>query len=107
LHYSSFGNFAGVPVSVASATCYTVDAGADESLLLSTVDGAQSIQLVHVYAASVVTSVVPADAYPQLAGYPATLKAMIEKMSADEIREMVSNKTSDFNSAERGQSADL
>jgi len=107
LHYSSFGNFAGVPVSVASATCYTVDLGADKSFLLSAVDGAQSIQLIHLYDDSVVTSVVPADVYPQVSGYPATLRAMVDTMSFTELREMISNKTSDFNSAERAQSADL
>jgi 3',5'-cyclic AMP phosphodiesterase CpdA len=107
LHYSSFGNFAGVPVSVASATCYTVDLGADKSFLLSAVDGAQSIQLIHLYDDSVVTSVIPADVYPQVSGYPATLRAMVDTMTFAELREMISNKTSDFNSAERAQSADL
>jgi 3',5'-cyclic AMP phosphodiesterase CpdA len=107
LHYSSFGNFAGVPVSVASATCYTVDVGADKSLLLSAVDGAQSIQLIHLYDDSVVTSVVPAEIYAQVSGYPATLRAMADTMSFNELREMISNKTSDFNSAEREQSADI
>jgi 3',5'-cyclic AMP phosphodiesterase CpdA len=107
LHYSSFGNFAGVPVSVASATCYTVDLGADKSLLISAVDGAQSIQLIHLYDDSVVTSVVPAEIYAHVSGYPATLRAMADTMSFNELREMISNKTSDFNSAEREQSADL
>jgi len=107
LHYSSFGIFAGVPVSVASATCYTVDLGADKSLLLSAVDGAQSIQLIHLYDGSVVTSVVPAEIYPHVSGYPATLRAMADTMSFNELREMISNKTSDFNSAESEQSADL
>jgi 3',5'-cyclic AMP phosphodiesterase CpdA len=107
LHYSSFGQFAGVPVSVASATCYTVDTGADKSLLLSAVDGAQSINLVHVYQSDIVHSIVPVENYQQIAGYPATLRAMAETMSEAEIREMVSNKNSDFNTAERAQSADL
>jgi 3',5'-cyclic AMP phosphodiesterase CpdA len=107
LHYSSFGQFAGVPVSVASATCYTVDVGADRSLLLSSVDGAQSINLVHVYESEIVHSIVPVDNFEQIAGYPATLRAMAEAMSEAEIREMVSNKNSDFNTAEREQSADL
>jgi 3',5'-cyclic AMP phosphodiesterase CpdA len=107
LHYSSFGQFAGVPVSVASATCYTVDVGADKSLLLSAVDGAQSINLVHVYESHIVHSIVPVENYQQIAGYPATLRAMAETMSEAEIREMVSNKNSDFNTAERAQSADL
>jgi Icc protein len=107
LHYSSFGQFAGVPVSVASATCYTVDVGADKSLLLSSVDGAQSVNLVHVYASDIVHSIVPVESYEQIAGYPATLRAMADTMSEAEIREMVSNKNSDFNTAEREQSADL
>ncbi len=107
LHYSSFGQFAGVPVSVASATCYTVDVGADKSLLLSSVDGAQSVNLVHVYASDIVHSIVPVEEYEQIAGYPATLRAMADTMSEAEIREMVSNKNSDFNTAEREQSADL
>ena len=107
LHYSSFGQFAGVPVSVASATCYTIDVGADKSLLLSSVDGAQSINLVHVYESDIVHSIVPVESYEQIAGYPATLRAMADTMSDDDIREMVSNKNSDFNTAERAQSADL
>lgn len=107
LHYSSFGQFAGVPVSVASATCYTVDVGADKSLLLSSVDGAQSVNLVHIYESDIVHSIVPVENYEQIAGYPATLRAMAETLSEADIREMVSNKNSDFNTAERAQSADL
>lgn len=107
LHYSSFGQFAGIPVSVASATCYTVDVGADKSLLLSAVDGAQSINLVHVYKSEIVHSIVPVENCQQIAGYPATLRAMAETMSESEIREMVSNKNSEFNNAERAQSAGL
>jgi 3',5'-cyclic AMP phosphodiesterase CpdA len=107
LHYSTFGQFAGVPVGVASATCYTVDMGADRAFLLSAVDGAQSINLVHVYESDIVHSIVPVELYEQIAGYPAVLRTMAEAMSDDEVREMVSNKNSDFNTAERNQSADL
>jgi len=107
LHYSTFGQFAGIPVGVASATCYTVDMGADRAFLLSAVDGAHSINLVHVYERDIVHSIVPVEQYDQIAGYPASLRAMADAMSAAEIREMVSNKNSDFNTAERAQSADL
>jgi 3',5'-cyclic AMP phosphodiesterase CpdA len=107
LHYSTFGQFAGIPVGVASATCYTVDMGADKAFLLSAVDGAQSINLVHVYERDIVHSIVPVEQYDQIAGYPASLRAMADAMSAAEIREMVSNKNSEFNTAERAQSADL
>lgn len=107
LHYSTFGQFAGVPVSVASATCYTVDMGADKTFLLSAVDGAQSINLVHVYESDIVHSIVPVENYAQIAGYPAALRVMANTMTEAEIRELVSNKESDFNTAERAQSADL
>lgn len=107
LHYSTYGTFADVPVAVASATCYTVDIGADKNFLLSAVDGAQSVQLVHLYPDTVVHSIVQVDQYDQIAGYPASLRAMSATMSDDEIEEMVSSKSSDFNQAEREQSADL
>jgi 3',5'-cyclic AMP phosphodiesterase CpdA len=61
LHYSTFATFAGIPVSVASATCYTQDltvpVGGSRPQ-----DGAQSFNLVHVYDQTVVHSVVPVEA---------------------------------------------
>jgi 3',5'-cyclic AMP phosphodiesterase CpdA len=60
LHYSTFATFAGIPVSVASSTCYaqdlTVPVGGTRPQ-----DGAQSYNLVHVYDDTVVHSVVPVD----------------------------------------------
>ncbi|MDQ1084459.1 MULTISPECIES: phosphodiesterase [Microbacterium] len=58
LHYSTFATFAGIPVSVASATCYTQD-------LMVPVggtrpqDAAQGFNIVHVYDETIVHSVVP------------------------------------------------
>lgn len=61
LHYSTFATFAGIPVSVASSTCYaqdlTVPAGGTRPQ-----DGAQAFNLVHLYDDTVVHSVVPVDA---------------------------------------------
>jgi 3',5'-cyclic-AMP phosphodiesterase len=58
LHYSTNATFAEIPVSVASATCYTQDltvtAGATRGR-----DGAQACNLVHVYQDTVVHSVIP------------------------------------------------
>lgn len=58
LHYSTNATFVGIPVSVASATCYTQDltvaAGGTRGR-----DGAQACSLVHVYQDTVVHSVVP------------------------------------------------
>lgn len=61
LHYSTFATFAGIPVSVASSTCYaqdlTVPVGGTRPQ-----DGAQSYNLVHIFDETVVHSVVPVDA---------------------------------------------
>jgi Icc protein len=58
LHYSSTATFAGIPVSVASATCYTQDltvpAGGTRGR-----DGARAYNLVHVFGNTVLHSVVP------------------------------------------------
>ncbi|MGB3770223.1 MAG: phosphodiesterase [Rhodococcus sp. (in: high G+C Gram-positive bacteria)] len=58
LHYSTSATFAGIPVSVASATCYTQDltvpVGAQRGR-----DGAQAYNLVHLFENTVVHSVVP------------------------------------------------
>lgn len=58
LHYSTSGSFAGVPVSVAAATCYTMDLArpADE---VNGMDAGQSFHLVHVYDHTITHSVVP------------------------------------------------
>jgi len=105
LHYSTFGTFAGIPVAVASATCYTVDVGMSRDNLMTAVDGGQSIQFVHVYDDTVVHSVVPVEEYPQLASYPAALRALADTMSEEQIIDMVSNKASEFNQAESKSSA--
>jgi len=61
LHYSTFATFAGIPVSVASSTCYaqdlTVPTGGTRPQ-----DGARAFNLIHLYDDTVVHSVVPLDA---------------------------------------------
>jgi 3',5'-cyclic AMP phosphodiesterase CpdA len=61
LHYSTFATFVGIPVSVASSTCYaqdlTVPVGGTRPQ-----DGAQAFNLVHVYDHTIVHSVVAVDA---------------------------------------------
>lgn len=58
LHYSSHGTFAGVPVSVASATCYTMNI-ALPAAEVNGMDAAQAFQLVHVHPDTITHSVVP------------------------------------------------
>ena len=58
LHYSTSGTFAGVPVSVAAATCYTMDISRP-AVEVNGMDAGQSFHLTHVYADTVTHSVVP------------------------------------------------
>lgn len=60
LHYSTNGTFAGIPVSVAAATCYTMDLARPASSV-NGMDAAQSFRLVHVYADTVTHTVVPLE----------------------------------------------
>ena len=65
LHYSSTATFAGIPVSVASATCYTQDLTVPVGGTRGW-DGARAFNLVHVYPDTILHSVVPIGTYPAL-----------------------------------------
>lgn len=58
LHYSTSGTFAGVPVSVAAATCYTMNLQRPPASV-NGMDAGQSFHLVHVYNDVITHSVVP------------------------------------------------
>jgi hypothetical protein len=62
LHYSSTATFAGIPVSVASATCYTQDLNVPVGGTRAR-DGAQGFNLVHVYENTILHTVVPIGTY--------------------------------------------
>lgn len=63
LHYSSNSTFAGIPVSVATSSCYTQDLNVEVGGTRGR-DGAQGLNLVHVYDEVVLHSVVPIGNYP-------------------------------------------
>jgi 3',5'-cyclic AMP phosphodiesterase CpdA len=92
-HFSSYSTFAGVPVSVASATCYMADP-APVDRLLSAVDGHQAITMMHLYDDRIVHSVVPLPDAGEVAGYPFALAAQIEAMEPAERHELLSAKSS-------------
>lgn len=104
LHYSTFGSFAGIPVSVASATCYTIDSSAEPDTLLG-VDGGQSINLVNVYPDTVVHAIVPIGSFPQVAGFPAAMLERLAALTPHERREAFSSKTSTVSAADADSSA--
>lgn len=60
VHYSTFATFAGIPVSVASSTCYTQDLFMPDRGTAGR-DAAQSINLVSVYEDTIQHSVMPVD----------------------------------------------
>ncbi|MFG6445132.1 phosphodiesterase [Microbacterium sp. P07] len=60
LHYSTFATFAGIPVSVASATCYTQDLTVPVGGTRPR-DGAQGFNMIHIYDETIVHSVVPLE----------------------------------------------
>lgn len=64
VHFSTTATFAGIPVSVASSSCYTQDLAVVDGGMAPR-DGAQAYNLVHVYDETIVHSVVPfSDAPP-------------------------------------------
>jgi Icc protein len=86
LHYSTHSLFAGIPVAVAAATCYTMDASAPESTLVGR-DGGQSITLVHVYENQVVHSIVPLGDFPVVARFDSDFTRRLENADQVELRE--------------------
>jgi Icc protein len=99
LHHAMSGTFAGIPVSVAAATCYTIDASAPVGSLLG-VDGAQSINLVHVYDDQILHSVVPVNETRPVSGFPDSVLERLGRLTAEQRIEAFSNKRSTFNLAE-------
>jgi 3',5'-cyclic-AMP phosphodiesterase len=100
MHYSAWSTFAGIPVSVASASCYTVDLMARERYY-SAVDGAQAISMVHLYddgaggvpGAPVVHTTVPLAASPEVYAEPPTVREELARLSAQERHELLSRKS--------------
>ena len=80
LHYSTHGLFAGIPVSVAAATCYTMDLTAPHRELTG-VNGGQSLNLVYVYDGQVVHSQVPIGDFPAVSHFDDGFLARIEALS--------------------------
>ncbi|MDE0777240.1 MAG: metallophosphoesterase [Nocardioides sp.] len=95
-HFSSFSTFAGIPVSVASASCYTSDP-APLDRFVSGVDGHQAFTMLHLYEDRVVHTIVPAQSAVEVSGFAAGVAAVVEAIDPAERREILSRKDSDFN----------
>ena len=99
LHFSTHSSFAGIPVSVAAATCYTLALTAKDRLL-SGVNADQAMNLVHVYDDRIVHSVIPIGARTEITGFSAEFVDRIESMTFEQRTEMFSSKKSKFNLGE-------
>lgn len=96
LHFTTWSSFAGVPVSVASASCYTSDP-APVDRFISGVDGSQAFTMVHAYDDRLVHTVVPLVAGPEVNGLGLDIRDALETLSVEEAVELASSKTSPFN----------
>jgi Icc protein len=85
LHYSSSATFAGIPVSVASATCYTQDLTVPVGGTRAR-DGAQAFNLVHVFEHTVIHSVVPVGRGPAMSFISAAESAALLAKDGIQVR---------------------
>ncbi|MCU1482449.1 MAG: phosphodiesterase [Subtercola sp.] len=83
LHYSTHSLFAGIPISVAAATCYTMNTVSPRGILAG-VNGGQSINVVTVYDDQVVHSAVPIGDYDVVTSFPAEFVSKVEALSPAE-----------------------
>lgn len=91
LHHSTSGTFAGVPVSVAAATCYTMNL-ARPGVAVNGMDAGQSFHLVHVYDDTITHAVVPVVDAPTGDFFSAEWVARMAALTAEERLEAFSRK---------------
>lgn len=89
LHFSSHSTFAGIPVSVASASCYTM-ALARADVMIGGYDAFQSYDAVHVYPDRLVHTQVPLGDGPLVSGFPTSTLAQLAALPADVRHELFS-----------------
>ena len=96
LHLSTWSTFAGVPVSVASASCYTSDP-APVDRFVSGVDAGQSFTMVHAYDDRLVHTLVPLERGTEVTHLGSDITEALESVPLEQARELASSKTSQFN----------
>lgn len=91
MHYSSHGTFAGIPVSVAAATCYTMNLSMPQRAV-NGMAGGQAFNLVHVYEDTIVHSVVPLGDHAGFDSFTDEFITRLEQMTPDQRVEAFSRK---------------
>ena len=92
LHYSTQGVFAGIPVSVAAATCYTMDLSAPDREMTG-VNGGQTLNLVHVYADQITHSQLPIGDYAAVTQFSADYVGELAALSPEDRRHAFSRQS--------------
>lgn len=96
LHLSTWSTFAGVPVSVASASCYTSDP-APVDRFVSGVDANQAFTMVHTYDDRLVHTLVPLERGVEVSHVGSDIAEALETVPLEQAFELASSKTSQFN----------
>ncbi|MDJ1114988.1 phosphodiesterase [Microbacterium dauci] len=91
LHYSTSGTFAGIPVNVASATCYTMNLQRPATSV-NGMDAGQSFHLVHVYPDTITHAVVPVVEADTAEYFTPEWNARMAALTAEERLEAFSRK---------------
>ncbi|UOR01068.1 metallophosphoesterase [Leucobacter allii] len=89
LHFNTFSEIGGVPVSVASATCYTQDLNVKAGGMRGQ-NGAQGFNLVHVYDDRVMHTVVPIGEFSTVYEVTAEQMAAFAELSLEEANAALS-----------------
>ncbi|UOQ56634.1 metallophosphoesterase [Leucobacter allii] len=89
LHFNTFSEIGGVPVSVASATCYTQDLNVKAGGMRGQ-NGAQGFNLVHVYDDRVMHTVVPIGEFSTVYEVTAEQMAAFAQLSLEEANAALS-----------------
>lgn len=97
LHLTTWSTFAGVPVSVASASCYTIDP-APVDRFVSGVDAGRSFTMIHAYEDRLVHTLVPLERGTEVSGLGTDIEEGLETIPLEQAIELASSKTSQFNS---------
>ncbi|MFC4244849.1 phosphodiesterase [Gryllotalpicola reticulitermitis] len=87
LHYSTHSMFAGVPVSVTSATCYTNDPLFSQAGLRAQAGG-QAFDLVHVYGDRMLHTTVPIGEWPTVYEVTAAQAAQLLQLPEEQQQEL-------------------
>jgi 3',5'-cyclic AMP phosphodiesterase CpdA len=96
LHLPTWSTFAGVPVSVTAASCYTIDP-APVDRFVSGVDAGQGFTMVHAYDDRLVHTQVLLERGTEVSHLGSDIAAALEDVPLEQARELASSKTSPFN----------